>query len=458
MTDHERARAIFEEIRNSESIKDDFECKLARYFSSNVTAEEGGLGCRGTGDFIIHRLIATLAGNGNENTELDSRAQDDAGIVSVSLGGNKGYVVAAVDGMHSRLSSFPFLAGFHVARASIRDVMVKGARPIALVSDIHIANDGDVSKVFDYTAGIAAVADLSNVPLISGSTLRIGGDMVLGDRLTGCVGAVGFCTKILPRRATKEGDVLLMTDGSGGGTITTAALYYGYEGIIKETLNLDFIKSANVALDIIEGRMFDGKYANMIHSMTDVTNGGLRGDAREIAQSSGCDIILYEDKIMKTINKKVLQMLVELDIDPLGVSTDSLLLLIDDRCAKALTNAFEKNGVHCEVVGKVLSTSARAGNTHKGLRRDARDEFVSTKREPLVFVEKGGKREILRPHYRESPYTPIKKVASRKKPSDEEMRAIEARLKHAASKSADKKETVKAWIIANSWSRMKKRD
>ena len=110
--------------------------------------------------------------------------------------------VCTVDGMHSRLSDYPFLAGFHVTRATLRDVYVMGAKPVMLFSDIHVADDGDVAKIFDYTAGITTVGEAMNVPLVTGSTLRIGGDMVLGKPLTGCVGAVGVADHLTARKAT----------------------------------------------------------------------------------------------------------------------------------------------------------------------------------------------------------------------------------------------------------------
>ena len=449
--DEERGKAIYQEIKNSEKIEDRFERYVSTYTPSNITAEISGLGCRGEGDFFIHRLIAAISCGDEKaelklNVELDSRTQDDAGAVLIPRGRydnkydedrdeknrdnekrdeNKGYVVAAVDGMHSRLSSFPFLAGFHAARAALRDIMVKGARPIAFISDIHLANNGDVCKVFDYSAGIATVGELSNVPIVSGSTLRIGGDLVLGDRLTGCVGAIGYARRLLPRSATSVGDVLIMTEGSGGGTISTTAIFYGKKGIVKETLNLDFIKSANVILDMLEEKGFE-KYAKMIHSMTDVTNGGIRGDAFELSEVSGCAIVLYEDKIMKAINKKVLKMLIELGIDPLGVSIDSLLLCVDKRIVDKISEAFEEKGVRYEIVGRVEDKYSSAGS---------------------VFVEKDGKRTVLQPKYREAPYTPIKKVASRKKPSKSEFEEIKSILKECAACSISKKEAVKAWIM-----------
>ena len=158
--------------------------------SAGVTMGEYGVGSRGLGDFYTHTKIAEVIGN--TRAVIDSRQLDDSGVVMA-----KGkFITVTVDGMHSRLSDYPFLAGFHVTRAALRDVYVMGAKPVALLSDIHLADDGDVSKLFDHIAGIATVSELIGVPLITGSTLRIGGDMVIGDRLTGCVGAVGRATSV----------------------------------------------------------------------------------------------------------------------------------------------------------------------------------------------------------------------------------------------------------------------
>ena len=52
-----------------------------------------------------------------------------------------------------------------------------GADPVAMLSDLHLADDGDVGKLFDFTAGVCAVSELVDVPLVAGSTLRVGGDM-----------------------------------------------------------------------------------------------------------------------------------------------------------------------------------------------------------------------------------------------------------------------------------------
>lgn len=144
------------------------------------------MGSRGMGDFFFHEKIAEVIGE--TGAVVDSRQLDDSGVVNINGMG----LVVTVDGIHSRLSDFPFLAGFHVTRAALRDIYVMGAIPVAVISDIHLADDGDVSKILEHVAGISAVCEVMDVPYVSGSTLRIGGDMVIGDRMTGELVQLGY--------------------------------------------------------------------------------------------------------------------------------------------------------------------------------------------------------------------------------------------------------------------------
>ncbi len=385
-----KAEAILTEIINSENITDSFIRDLCGFTGTGFTAEDTGLGCRGEGDFLIHRKLAQLIDD--SDTIVNPRDQDDGGVVQLG----KDFLIVSVDGMHSRLSHFPFIAGFHATRAAIRDTLVMGSQPKALLSDIHLANDGDVAKIFDYTAGIAVVSELSNIPLIAGSTLRIGGDLVLGDRLTGCVGCVGYGRNITPRRSAEPGDVLLMTEGHGGGTIATTAIYNGRSEIVKETLNL---KNINLALHLL-----DSTVINNIHSLTDVTNGGIRGDAFEISKTAKVRIKLFEDEFNRLINPLVLDMLTKLKIDPLGVSIDSLLIILPETHVEQTLRFIREHGSAAAVVGVV--EAAKDDKSSQDSPEPAGQQFGVR----LIGKMPERKSIELKPSYREEPYTPIKKV------------------------------------------------
>ena len=377
--------------------------EVLRYPRADVGAGEFGVGSRGQGDFFVHRLLGRLASGG----ELPAREMDDAGAVRAG----STYVGLAVDGMHSRLSEFPFLAGFHCTRAALRDVCVVGFRPVATLVDLHIADDGDVGKLFDFTAGAACAGEVCSAPLVAGSTLRIGGDMVLGERLVGCAGAVGVSEEPPRlRRHAKPGDVLLMSTGKGGGTVSTIAVYHGWQEVVMRTLNVEFMLACEV--------LRSSGMLRHVNAMTDVTNGGVRGDAHEIAGASKTRLVLEADALYGAIDAEVLRMLRELGIDPLGISIDSLLLSVPEEHAEELVEAL--SGVtEMHVVGRVEEGRG-------------------------VYLEERGSRRRLEPRFREAAYTEVKRAVGEDAP--EEVEEMRRRVESAWRRALEKKRMVMRYI------------
>lgn len=405
------ASAVIEEVKHTltiENHEDTFLKEIIKYPEADVKMGEIGVGSRGEGDFFVHRKIADIVSSTHTNAFITPEAQDDGGVVKKSVGTNDIYVTTAVDGIHSRLSEYPFLGGFHVARASLRDVCVMGADPVAVISDLHLADDGDVGKLFDFTAGVCAVSELVNVPLVAGSTLRVGGDMVLGDRLVSAVGAIGI-SEYPPtaRKRAEVGDVILMTEGSGGGTITTTAIYHGMFDVVRETMDISFIKASEA--------IFNAGLLPEVHAMTDVTNGGLRGDAHEISRTTGLGLTFFNDKIRELINPKVLNMLEKLDIDPLGVSVDSLMIIAPEDIAEDVKKAISGANVAISEIGYV-------------------DDSGKAK------LMKDGVEKEFKPLFREAAYTKIKKVVGDTTPEDFEL--MKEKVEKAALDAIKKKEDV----------------
>ncbi|MGB5101615.1 MAG: AIR synthase-related protein [Methanothrix sp.] len=386
------AQAVLEEARATLHPRGD----VFRLEEVGVTMGDYGVGSRGSGDFYTHTKIAEVIGR--TNAVVDSRQLDDSGVVKAE----GQYITVTVDGMHSRLSDYPFLAGFHVTRAALRDVYVMGAKPVALLSDVHLADDGDVSKLFDHIAGIATVSELIGVPLITGSTLRIGGDMVIGDRLTGCVGAVGVSDKLTPRKGARPGDVIMMSEGAGGGTVCSAALYYGRHEVVEETLNIKFLEACEALL----------KEDLTIHAMTDVTNGGIRGDAKEISYTAKVKLQFEEERMRRLVNPRVLEMLDDLLIDYLGVSIDALLIIAPEEEAEEIARIIGKAGVAVDEIGTVEEGEG-------------------------ALLHMGGKVTDFSPRFREAAYTPIKKAVGQDARRD--VAEMTARVDRAAMNAVEKK-------------------
>ena len=407
----EMAKAVIDEVATTLKLNesdDEFLKEIASVNKADVLMGEMGVGSRGAGDFFVHRKIAEIVSSTNTASLVNPSEQDDGGVVKAPVNNDEVYITTAVDGIHSRLSEYPFLGGFHVTRATLRDVCVMGADPVAILSDVHLADDGDVAKIFDFTAGVAAVSELVDVPIVAGSTLRVGGDMVLGDRFVSAVGSVGVSPyPPTARKGATEGDIILLTEGSGGGTITTTALYNGFFDVVWDTMNVNFVQASHA--------LFEADLVKDIHAMTDVTNGGLRGDAHEISNTTGVGLEFYEKEIRQMVAPNVLNMLETLNIDPLGVSTDSLMLIAPPEIVEDIKKAVAKYDVAISEIGEVNNSS-----------------------EPIL-VKEDGSNEKLVPLFREAAYTKIKKLVGDTTPEDfEEMKRKVQEASDAAIAKKDK--------------------
>lgn len=375
-------REIIREVKNSRKFKK-YEPIL-----SGIKAGEAGLGSRGIGDHIIHQKLFQISNK--------SEGFEDAGIV--------GNIAIAIDGIHSRLSYFPYLAGFYATKAALRDIMVKGAKPLGVIVDIHLSDDTDVSYLFDFESGVTTVTDFLGIKVLAGSTLRIGGDMVIGERISGGIGAIGIIEgKPLFRKNVKEGMKIIMTEGNGGGTIATTAIFNGYDDddVIAETLKLSDLLACQIALE----------NKDKIYAMTDVTNGGIRMDAIEISKSADVTFVIDIEKFLKLINPKILKMLDKFEIDPLGISVDSILIFSDN---DIIIDRLKEKGIRADIIGEVKKYTG------------------------YPILSSDGKK--IEPKFRESPYTPIKKVIGNYSPYS--IQELEERLSEAVISSINKKKEV----------------
>jgi len=418
------SKAILEECKKSNInlVSDLFIKDLLKINKANVSVGKQGVGCRGAGDFFVHKLIAKLSET-EYKAFLAPDSLDDAGAVRLKdikifkendFNKKDLIIVSKMEGIHSRLSDFPFICGFHVTRACLRDLYVKGARPISIMIDAHLGDDADVGKLFDFMAGVSTIAELAKVPITAGSTLRIGGDMVIGNRFVGGISAIGICNNLLARRNIQVGDKILMTEGAGGGTITTTAIYSGNHDIIKETLNIKFLNACELILN--------SDYLKDIRAMCDVTNGGLRGDLYEINYETGCGVTIYEEKVKSLVNPEVLNLLERTDVDYLGVSIDALLIYCSEKVSKKIIADLEKINIKCAEIG-----------------------FVDDSKQISMIYGKNKQKEML-PRFRESTYTKIKQEIGEETPKN--IKKMEKKIEKAALDAINKRERIINYIKA----------
>jgi hydrogenase expression/formation protein len=152
-----------------------------------------------------------------------------------------------------------------------------------------------------------------------------------------------------------------------------------------------------------------------VHAMTDVTNGGLRGDAFEMAETAGCRIVVDEKSIGSLVEPHVLDMLERLQIDYLGVSLDALLIVAPPEVSEEICHVVKSAGVMMHEIGYV----------EKG------------KPESVLIID--DKEKDFSPRFRESAYTPVKKIVDTTMRDFEEMKAG---VLHASEAAIEKKKRV----------------
>ena len=421
------SKAILEECRKSDAalISDPFISQILDFEKANITVGKQGVGCRGVGDFFIHKLLGEVS-----ETEikpyLSPKSLDDAGAIRVSeikkifkkpIKNEDLIVVSKMEGIHSRLSDFPFICGFHVTRAALRDLYVKGSKPISIMIDAHLGDDADVGKLFDFMAGVSTISELAGVPITAGSTLRIGGDMVIGNRFVGGIAAIGLAMKnLLARRNIQEGDKILMTEGAGGGTISTTAIYSGHHEVVKETMNIKFLEACE--------KILNSDYVDEIRAMCDVTNGGLRGDLYEINYEAKCGVTIFEQEVRSLVNPIVLNLLKSVGVDYLGVSLDALLIYCSSEISDQIISDLNEINVKCKEIG-----------------------YVDNSMDVSMIFEGEGKKNVL-PRFRESAYTKIKQEIGEETP--ETIDIMEKNVERAARQSLNKRRKIIDYIQGES--------
>ncbi|TFG13077.1 MAG: hypothetical protein EU535_05460, partial [Promethearchaeota archaeon] len=283
----------------------------------------------------------------------------------------------------------------------------------SIMVDVHLGDDADVAKLFDFMAGVSTISELTDVPITAGSTLRIGGDMVIGNRFVGGISAVGLAKgRLLARKNIKVGDRILMTEGAGGGTIATTAIYSGNHEVVRETMNIKFIEACEVILN--------SEYLDNIRAMCDVTNGGLRGDLYEINYEADCGVVIQETKVRELVNPNVMKLLEKVNVDYLGVSLDALLIY----CSKDITNKIitdlQNINIKCNEIG-----------------------FVDDSKQVSMIFENKKQRDIL-PRFRESAYTKIKQEIGEEIP--ETMVDMQNNIEKAAFEALKKRKRILNFI------------
>ncbi|MCR4588232.1 MAG: hydrogenase expression/formation protein HypE [Lachnospiraceae bacterium] len=233
---------------------------------------------------------------------------------------------------------------------TVNDLLMRGAVPKYLTCGFILQEGADTEVLKRIVESMAATAREAGVKVVAGDTKVIEGN---GGMLINTAG-VGFVPEGIEvsAKSLKPGDVLILSGDLGD----------HHAAILGSRLSIsNDIVSDNAPLTEMVGNLQADKVN--VHTMRDVTRGGLATVLKELAASSGVVIALEEDKI--PVKQSVKDFCGLLGLDPLYMGNEGKMIAAVPRAeAEKALSAIRRAayGEKAVVIGEVYDpASAPAG-------------------------------------------------------------------------------------------------
>jgi thiamine-monophosphate kinase len=283
---------------------------------------------------------------------------DDAAVLSVSPGSS--LVVSCdtmVEDIHfTRMTMKHADAGYKAMASAVSDIAAMGARPrFALVSlsAPKRFEPGDLKELYD---GLYECAGEYNVMVVGGDTTSA------PDKLTVTVTVLGEVEagRALLRSAARPGDIVFVTGFLGR---SAAGLDYllsrrqdakdllDVPSLLRGLIHAHQRPSAQVEAGLLL------QETGLCHALNDISD-GLAGEAWEIAEASGCSIVLHEERFPVEAALRSYAETVErnpVDWILFGGEDYELVGTVAAKDEQALREAFESRGLHFFTVGEAAA-------------------------------------------------------------------------------------------------------
>ena len=296
---------------------------------------------------ILSKVPSSLrsAMNGVGLNELD----DGASLVIDDL-----HVVISSDSYTVNPPVFPGgNIGTLAAAGTINDVLMMGAKPVALMDSIVVAEGFEIGLLSEILESMMSVLKENKVALIGGDFKTMPKDD-LNSIVISTVG-IGVAKKPIVDSSLKPGDKIIVSGYVGDHGATILALQQGIE-LSESKLKSDVKPLTDLMIPLLE------EYGEHIHAARDPTRGGLAMLLNDWAASSGTVIVIEEDKI--PVREEVLAYSEMLGIDPLSLASEGVAVLgVARDVAEDVLNFIKEKGFReASIIGEV-----KAGKRYSGI-------------------------------------------------------------------------------------------
>lgn len=261
----------------------------------------------GSGGAATSELIGSIFAKEFASTTLDK--MEDSAVVE-----GAGRIAMTTDSFVVTPVSYP---GGDIGRlcicGTVNDLLMRGAQPKYITCGFILQEGLEVSKLREIVHSMAECAREAGIEIVAGDTKVVNGNGELYINTAG-VGFVPEGREVSAERICR-GDAVIVSGNLGD---HHAAILGTRMGIVNE------IKSDNAPLCKIVEALFD---ANIdVHTMRDITRGGLATVLKELAKTSNLTIELEEDKLPVTPQVKDFCGL--LGLDPLYMGNEGKLVAL----------------------------------------------------------------------------------------------------------------------------------
>lgn len=274
---------------------------------------------------------------------------DDGATINV----NGLHVVASVDAYTVKPIFFPGgNIGALAAAGSINDVLMMGARPVALMDSIVVSEGFDMDLLEKIVDSFVSVLKENDVALIGGD-FKVMPKEDLDQVIITTIG-LGVARRPIIDNQIKPGDKIIVSGPLGEHGATILALQQGID--LKETqLRSDVKALTDLMLPLLE------KYGDHIRAARDPTRGGLSMTLNDWARDSGTVIVIEEEKI--PLREPVVAYSEMLGIDPLYLASEGVAVLgVDPGVAEEILAFIRKLGYRdAEIIGEVKKSERYKG-------------------------------------------------------------------------------------------------
>ena len=231
------------------------------------------------------------------------------------------------------------------AVGSINDVVVMGAKPVAMLDAIVVEEGFPMKSLETIMNSMLRVLTEEGVALLGGDVKVMPRGGVDGVVIT--TTCIGVTDKVITDSGLVPGDSIVIsgTIAEHGATIMALQAGLEVEGELKSDCE-PLTKVIEIAKSIGE-----------IHAAKDITRGGLASSLNELAEKSNVTILVDEDKIPISENVRVYCEM--LGIDPLVLASEGRALIgIPSSRAEELVRELRKAGYRqATIIGRVVDRS-----------------------------------------------------------------------------------------------------